>query len=515
MDTHRGARREPREPSLGDAMIPVTFLVVSLGCAVYLYGDDAIFGPVQVALFLSAAVAGQVGYKNGHSIADVSKAAVDSVASAMGAIFILLAVGALIGTWNMSGTIATLSDWGIRILSPNFFYITAAAICAAIALGIGSSWTVMATMGVALIAVSEALGLNPAVAAGAVISGSYFGDKMSPLSETTNLAAAVAGTDLYKHIRAMMVTTIPAIIIALGIYLLLGFRATPEGAVEVGVATRTIEGAFNVGILTLIPLAVVVVLAVRRIPPTLAVLAGALTGGLVAVILQPDVVRNFVGDTDLGTFWVMLTGVWDAMANGFVADTGSEPLDELLSGGGMSSMLNTIWLIMTALAFGGIMNHCGFLSKLIEPLRRRARSDGGLMAATGTTAIGINVVAADQYLSIVLTGNVYKHEFEERGIAPQSLSRQVEDTATVTSPLIPWNSCGAYAAGVLGVATVAYFPFAFFNLINPVISFIYAALGKNIAHVEAHSHFPDAPHDADFYGVAGQHADEAPASGLD
>jgi NhaC family Na+:H+ antiporter len=515
MSTRSPTRRAPRPPTLVDALIPLTFLVVSLVSAIVIYRDDAILGPVQVALFLSAAVAAQVGYKNGHSIADLSKAAVDSVASAMGAIFILLTVGALIGVWNMSGTIATLTDWGIRVLSVDFFYVTAAVICAVVALAVGSSWTVMGTIGVALVAISEALGLNPALAAGAVISGAYFGDKMSPLSETTNLAAAVAGTDLYKHIRSMMATTVPSIIIALGIYLILGLRARPETDVFTESGLEAIEENFATGIVPVLPLVVVIVLALRKVPPTLAILAGALTGGLVAMIVQTDVVLRFVDDDTLSTPVALVKGVWDAMATGFVADTGSNALDDLLSGGGMESMLITIWLIITALGFGGIMNHTGFLAKLIEPLRRRARSDRGVMAATGTTAIGINVVAADQYLALVLTGNVYKHEFEERGIAPQTLSRQIEDTATVTSPLIPWNSCGAYASGVLGVSTIAYAPFAFFNLINPVISFLYAALGLQIKRVEPHAHFPAAPHDAQFYGVDGGHADEVPRDGMD
>jgi len=510
--THQ--HRTPRSPTLVDALIPLSFLIVSLGAAIVIYRDDAILGPVQVALFLSATVAAQVGYKNGHSIPDLSKAAVESIAAAMGAIFILFTVGALIGVWNMSGTIATLADWGIRVLSVDFFYITAAFICAVVALAVGSSWTVMGTIGVALVAISEALGVNPAIAAGAVISGAYFGDKMSPLSETTNLAAAVAGTDLYKHIKSMMATTIPSIVIAMGIYLVLGLRARPEGAIAVESGLEAIEDNFATGIVPLLPLVVVIILAVRKIPPTLAILAGALTGGLVAVAVQTEVVLRFVDDDTLPTPVALLKGVWDAMATGFVADTGSPELDDLLTGGGMESLLVTIWLIITALGFGGIMNHCGFLAKLIEPLRRRARSDRGVMGATGTTAIGINVVAADQYLALVLTGNVYKHEFEERGIAPQSLSRQIEDTATVTSPLIPWNSCGAYAAGVLGVATLAYLPFAFFNLINPVISFVYAALGIQIKRVDAHSHFPPAPHDAQFYGVDA-HADEVPNDGRD
>lgn len=507
-------RRQPRPPSLGDAMIPVTFLIVALACAISLYGGDSIAGPVQIAMFLSAAVAALVGYKNGNAVTDMSKAAVDSVASAMGAIFILFAVGSLIGTWNMSGTIATMADFGIRVLSPSFFYITAAVVCALISLGIGSAWTVMATMGVALVAIGEGLGLNAAIAAGAVVSGAYFGDKMSPLSETTNLAAAVAGTKLYRHIRGMLVTTVPSILIALGIYLVLGLRADPEGGIDVTVATDAIESSFYIGILVLLPLAVVVYLAIRQFPPTFAILAGALTGGLVAIIFQSDAVIAFVDDPELATPWALLKGVWDAMATGFVADTGYPALDELVSGGGMSSMLETVWLIMVALGFGGIMNHCGFLARLIEPLRRRAKRDGGLMMATGTTAIGINALAADQYLAIVLTGNVYKSEFEARNIAPRSLSRQIEDTATVTSPLIPWNSCGAYTSGVLGVTTFAYLPFAFFNWINPLLSLTYAALGLQIKYRDPEEEFTPSPPEAEFYGVGGMHGDELPDPGV-
>jgi NhaC family Na+:H+ antiporter len=401
------------------------------------------------------------------------------------------------------------------VLSPDFFYVTAVVICAVVALAVGSSWTVMGTIGVALVAISEALGLSPAIAAGAVISGAYFGDKMSPLSETTNLAAAVAGTDLYRHIRAMMATTVPSILIASGIYLVIGLTARPEGAIAVETGLEAIQDEFSIGLVPILPLVVVIALALRKVPPTLAILAGALTGGLVAVTLQRDVVLAFVDDSSLPTPVALLKGVWDAMATGFVADTGSPALDDLLTGGGMESLLVTIWLIITALGFGGIMNHCGFLATLIEPLRRRARSARGLQGATGTTAIGINVVAADQYLAIVLTGNVYKREYEKRGLAPRTLSRQVEDTATVTSPLIPWNSCGAYAAGVLGVATLAYLPFAFFNLVNPVISFVYAALGLQIHRAEPAEEFAPSPHDAQFYGVDGGHADDVPSDGRD
>jgi Na+:H+ antiporter, NhaC family len=506
-------KAEPKPPSMLDALIPLLFLIAAIVLSLVLYGGDSIGGPIQVAMFFSAAVAAIVGFKNGHSEADLSKAAVDSVASAMGAVFILFAVGALIGVWKLSGTIATLTEIGIRFLNPSLFYVTAAIICSVIALGVGSSWTVMGTIGVALIAISEGLGLSGAIAAGAVISGAYFGDKMSPLSETTNLAPAVAGTDLYTHIRAMMATTVPSIIIALGIYLVIGLSANPTGEIAVESEVGGISEAFRTGFIPLLPLFVVIALALKKIHPFIAILGGAVAGGLVAAFYQTGVVRAFVGEEAPSGPLGLLQGVWTAMATGYESDTGSERLDDLLSGGGMEGMLTTIWLIIAALSFGGIMNHCGFLAKLIEPIRNRAKSDRSALIATGTTAIGINVVAAEQYLAIVLTGNIYKEDFEKRGIAPQTLSRQVEDTATVTSVLVPWNSCGAYASGVLGVSTLAYLPFAFFNLINPLVSFFYDAMGWQIHRVEPNTEFAAAPTSVEFYGMGDNPGDEKPSKG--
>ncbi len=506
--------RAPRPPSMLDALVSVGLLIGFIVAAIYLYGGDAIGGPIQVALVLSALFAGLIGLKNGHSVDKISKAAVDSISTAVGAIFILLAVGSLIGTWNMSGTIATMTYWGLEILDPNWYYLATAVVCALVALGIGSAWTVIGTLGVALVGIASALGVSPEVTAGAVISGAYFGDKMSPLSETTNLAPAVSGTTLYPHIRAMMATTIPSILIALAIYTVMGLRTDVTAAFDVTSALEAIESVFHVGILPMLPLIVVIVLAVRKVPPTLSIMAGALLGGFIAVVLQPDVVVAFVGDPSLSTPWTMVKGVWDAMATGFVADTGFVGLDSLLTGGGMASMMTTVWLILSALAFGGIMNDTGMLGRLIDPFVRRAGTDRSIVAATGATAISINAIAADQYLAIVLTGNVFKEEYRERGIAPQTLSRQIEDTATVTSPLIPWNSCGAYVAGTLGIETIAYFPFAFFNLINPLLSFVYAFLGFQIQHIEPDSSLEEPPETVHFYGIGGQDAAELPKSGV-
>ncbi|MEA3334827.1 MAG: Na+/H+ antiporter NhaC [Chloroflexota bacterium] len=496
-----------KPPSMIDALIPVITLVILLALAVYLYGGDATGGPFQIALILAAIVASLVARKNGHSFEKIGKAAVDGVSTAMGAIFILLAVGALIGAWSMSGTIATMVYYGIQFLSPTWFYVASVVICAAVALGIGSAWTVVGTLGVGLVGIATAIGVSPAIAAGAVISGAYFGDKVSPLSETTNLAPAVAGTDLITHIKNMMSTTVPSILIALAIYAFIGLREDVVATIDLTVALEVMESIFSISLWTLLPLAVVMVLAFRRFPATSSIMFGALLGGLVAVIWQPEVVLAFVDDPSLSTPLAMVKGVWSAMATGFTIETGYAGLDDLFSRGGMESMLGTVWLILAAMAFGGIMEYTGMLARLIKPLVDRAKTDKSLLIATGLTAIGINIVAADQYLAIVLTGNMYKQEYEERSIAPQTLSRQIEDTATVTSPLIPWNSCGAYMSATLGIATAAYFPFCFFNLINPLLSFTYALLGFQIKHVEPGEEYEETPEEVRFHGIEGQRSD--------
>jgi NhaC family Na+:H+ antiporter len=302
----------------------------------------------------------------------------------------------------------------------------------------------------------------------------------------------------------MLVTTVPSIIIALVLFGALGLGVDALPAFDLGAVLAAIEDVFDVGLLALLPLVVVIVMAVRRVPPTITILAGALAGGLVAVVLQPDVVLAYVAEPDLAAPLAMLKGVWSAMATGFTLDSGLPGLDALVSGGGMEAMLGTVWLILAALAFGGIMEHTGALARLIEPLLRRARTDRSLLVATGLTAIGVNIVAADQYMAIVLTGRTFRGTFEQQGVAPQTLSRQVEDTATVTSPLVPWNSCGAYVAATLGIATFTYLPYCFFNLVNPALSLAYAALGRAIAHVAPSTGAGEDSADVRVHGIAGR-----------
>jgi NhaC family Na+:H+ antiporter len=494
-------------PSLLDALIPIISLVVMLASAVFLYGTDATGGPIQVALLLSGIVAMLIGVKNGHSIERLGKAAVDGISTAIGAIFILLAVGALIGTWSMSGTIATLTYYGIKVISPTWFYAASLIICGIIALATGSAWTVAATLGVGLIGIAEVIGVSPVITAGAVISGTYFGDQISPLSETTNLAPAVTGTDLITHIKNMLPTTVPSIVLALILFAVFGFRGEVSTVIDLQAALDALSSVFYISLWTLLPLLVVMVMAFRRMPPTTSIMAGALLGGLIAVLLQPDVVLAFVGDPSLSTPWAMIKGVWSAMATGFEINSGIEFIDEMVSRGGMIGMLETILLIFTAMAFGGIMEYTGMLARLVQPIVQRAKSDKSMMLAAGLTAIGVNIVAADQYMAIVLTGNIYKKEFEDRGISPESLARQIEDTATVTSPLIPWNSCGAYMAATLGIATMAYLPYCFFNLLNVAISFIYDLIGFQIKHIKPGEEYEETPDEVRFHGVAGQRTD--------
>jgi Na+:H+ antiporter, NhaC family len=475
----------PKTPTLLDALLPVLALIALLALAVYLFGSDAVGGPTQIVLIIGAAVASIIAIKNGHSWTNVQQAIVDGIGTAMGAILILLSVGALIGAWLISGTVPSLIYYGLDLLDPRYFFVATCLICSITSLATGSSWTTAGTLGVALIGVAMGLGLSPGIAAGAVISGAYFGDKMSPLSDTTNLAPAVAGSELFEHIRHMVWTTGPSYLIALVLFLAVGFGVESDSDVgSMQVLQETLAGSFNITLWTLIPLVVVLWLAIRKAPPLPTILAGALLGGVLAAILQPAVVLAFAASPDLAAPLALAKGVWLALANGYASATGVAEVDELLSRGGMSSMLDTIWLILSALAFGAVMEHAGLLLRLIQSTLKAARSTGSLIATTIVSCIGMNVVAADQYISIVLPGKMYKAEFERRGLEAKNLSRVLEDSGTLTSALVPWNTCGAYMAATLGVATVAYLPFAFFNLVNPLVSAVYGFTGFTITKIE-------------------------------
>ena len=470
-----------KAPTMLDVLTPILLLIIMLSFSVYLYGDDSSYGANQIALILSACVAAIVGIKNGYKWKDIEAGIVKGIGMGMSAILILLAVGALIGTLIMSGTVPAMIYYGLNILSPSIFYFATCIICAISALSIGSSWTVAGTLGVALMGIATGLGLSPSITAGAVISGAYFGDKMSPLSDTTNLAPAIAGTDLFSHIRHMIWTTGPSLLIALIMFLFIGLSSESSGNSKgLELIQTTLQNTFNINIISFIPIIVIFILAYKKVPAFPTILIGALLAGLFSAIFQPQVVKSFVGEPDLSTGLVMVSGVWTALHSGFVLESGVEIVDDLLTRGGMASMLNTIWLVICALAFGAVLETTNILKKLVESFLLLANSTGSLIITTITTCIGINIIAADQYISIVLPGRMYRAEFKRRKLAARNLSRTLEDSGTITSPLIPWNTCGAYMSASLGVATFSYLPFCFFNLINPIVAIIYAIFNVKI-----------------------------------
>jgi NhaC family Na+:H+ antiporter len=471
-----GGQREVRAPSLLDALIPAISLIGLLALSYVFFGDTASAGPNQIALLFCGIIAAGIAYKNGMSWDGVRQAAVDGVASGLAAIMILLAVGALIGTWALSGTIVAMVYYGLQILSPNYFYATTALICALVGFSIGSSWTVAGTIGIGLMGVAASMNLSPEITAGAVISGAYFGDKASPLSDTANLATATAGSGIYEHIRESLFTSVPALFIAILIFSVLG----SPGDFDASAMLTGIENSFQVSLWAFIPLLIVLGLSIARFPPFVTIFIGALAGGVTALFLDPSRVIAFAADPSLWAPLAAVKGVWMALANGYVASSGNAAIDVILTRGGMSSMMNTVWLIITALAFGATVEHAGLLNRLIDPLIHRAKSLGALVASVVATCIGANIVTSDQYIAIALPARLFRPEFQKRGLAPVLLSRVVGDSATVTSPLIPWNSCGAYMAAALGVPVTGFAVYCFFNLLNPLVTIVFAVLGLRV-----------------------------------
>jgi Na+:H+ antiporter, NhaC family len=473
--------RQPRPPSLLDAILPVIVLIALIALTIALFGVSATDGPLQVALLLSAAFASLIAFKNGYTAAAVADAAVGGVATAMGAIFILLAVGALIGTWNMAGTIPTVVDYGIRLLNPSIFFVATAAICALVGVVTGSSWTTAGTLGVAFVGMATVLGLSEAAAAGAVICGAYFGDKMTPLSETTILVPQLVGDlTVSQHIRNMFWTAAPALGISLLIFLVLGLTADADAEVDTEVARDALASAFDISALNLLPIAVLVVFTVRKAPPFLAILGSALFAGILACFTQWDAVKAFVDEPELNPVATGIKAIYAAMATGFESASGIAPVDELFSRGGMASFLTTVWLVLAALSYAAIVEHAGFLGRLLQPIVARARTRGQLILAVNSSGVGLNAVAGDQYVAVVLPARMFRSEFSRRGHAPQVLSRAVEDSGTVTSVLVPWNTCGAYISGVLGVSTASYLPYCFFNIFSPILDIVYGFIGFKV-----------------------------------
>ena len=486
-------------------------LIGLLGIVILLFGSDALSGGSQVALLMGLAVCVFISMVFYHV---PWQAFEQQIAKTLGGvavtILILLAVGMLAGSWMVSGIVPTLIYYGVQLLSPQLFLLCACVICALVSLLSGSSWTTIATIGVALLGISHALGINEAVAAGAIISGAYFGDKMSPLSDTTILASSTTGVDLFTHIRYMMFTTMPAFTITLIIFTAMGFGMANDCEVHVHQYTEGLSATYNISLWTLIVPVLTAILIARRVPSLIVLFLSAIMAGIMALILQPHILMQigtpsnlpqlgeailpphpsdfplgsaaFVAgaEKELGEAAALIKGLAITFYGATSIDTGYSELNELVSTGGMTGMLNTIWLILCAMCFGAVMVASGMIESITRVVISWVRSRVGLVASTASTGLFLNITTGDQFISIVLTANMFQNVYERQGYEARLLSRTAEDSATVTSVLVPWNTCGMTQSTVLGVPTIAYLPYCFFNILSPVITIVVAAIGWKI-----------------------------------
>jgi len=461
--------------SIGVALLPIIFLVLLLSINVFIYGDDSLNGTNQFILILSGLFGASIGFIYKISYKKILTSISNSVKSVTGALLILLFVGALAGTWMISGIIPAMVYYGLKILDPNIFLPACIVICSIISVATGSSWTTSATVGIALVGIGKALGIPAGMVGGAVIAGGYFGDKLSPLSDTTNLAAAVTRVDLFKHIKYLTYTTIPSITITLIVFIILGFLQVSDGTTDNTYLLNAISEKFNISLALFIVPLLVLIMIVKKTPPLIALVIGTLAGALFSLIFQPQIINELSGATSsniVDSYIVIMNTITGQIS----IETNNEILNDLFSTGGMLGMMNTIFLVIGTMVFGGVMDAIGALKTISKSLLEWADNTFKLFASTVASCLALNVSASDQYLSIVVSGKMFEKAFKDKGLAPENLSRTLEDSATVTSALIPWNSCGAYHSSVLGVNVGEYFIYAVFNWISPFMTLIYAAL---------------------------------------
>lgn len=475
------------EPALWQALLPIFVLISLLSLNFWLF-DDTLAGANQIALLLTGALASVISKRLGFSWEQVHGRILKTISSAMPSMLILLLIGSLAGTWMISGVVPVMIYYGLDVISPKMFLFSAVLVSAIVSVATGSSWSTIATIGIALLGIGKTLGFNESVVAGAIISGAYFGDKMSPLSDTTNLAPAMAGTDIFTHIRYMFYTTIPTLIITLIIFLVIGFNQDFGSAVvNVDDVKNAISSTFNTSpLLFLVPITLLVII-IKKVPPLPALFVGTLMGGIFAVIFQPQIITT-VASSATTYIKASYVSVLQAMFGNVSLTTPSASVNELLSTSGMSGMLNTIWLILSAMVFGGVMEAGGLLQRITKEIIKLATSTGSLVFSTVLSCIFFNFTASDQYLAIVVPGKMFSKTYRDKGISPEVLSRTLEDSGTVVSVLIPWNTCGATQSRVLGVPTMSYLPYAFFNLISPIMTILMAYLNIKIRRIK-----PDEP----------------------
>ncbi|MEG1585456.1 MAG: Na+/H+ antiporter NhaC [Bacteroidales bacterium] len=473
----------PTLPSFKLSLIPVVSLVLLLIVNVRIFGDESLDGSIQIVLLLATAITCGISmWRLKTPWENFEKGFISSVANSTPAILVLLLIGAMAGTWMLSGIIPAMIYYGLQVINPTMFLATACVVSALISVSTGSSWTTIATVGVGLLGVGKALGFEPGWIAGAIISGAYFGDKVSPLSETTNMAATTAGANLFSHIRYMMLTTVPSFIITLVIFFLYGLFGNPSGEVQVEELTSALQSSYHITpFLFVIPVIVLVMIA-RRIPSIVVLFTGVVLGALGIMVFQPEMLSKLSGE--MSGWGARIMVAFKAAYGPMSPVTGSEMLDSLVATKGMRGMLNTVWLIICAMCFGGALEGSGMLQSITNKLVSMMKSTFSTVASTTGACLFLNFATGDQYISILLPGRMFSSVYKKQGYNPELLSRTLEDSATVTSVLIPWNSCGMAQSSVLGVATLVYLPFCFFNWLSPLMTLLVAAIGYKIRQTE-------------------------------
>lgn len=458
--------KEVKQATFGHALIPLVFLITSLVLTLTKWDGSA-----HIPIFTSAIVAALVAMLGlNYSWKDLEEGIVETIKLSMGAVLILMIIGMVVGSWILAGIVPTMIYYGLKVLNPGIFLVATLLICSIVSLATGSSWTTAATVGIALMGVGRGLGIPAHIIAGAIISGAYFGDKMSPLSDTTNLAPAMAGADLFDHIRHMIYTTGPSFIISGILFAFIGMKYA-HGSIDtesIDIMLNGLNDAYNLSPVLLLAPVLVIAIVVMKTPAIPGLFGGAVLGGLFAIMFQGAGMAEIIA----------------SLNNGFVSTTGIEAIDSLLSRGGMQSMMGTVSLILCAMTFGGVMERTGMLQAIADQILKLAKNTGSLVLATILTAITMNLIAGDQYLSIVIPGRMYKSAYDKRGLAPKNLSRALEDSGTLSSAMIPWNTCGAYMITTLGIAPWTYIPYTFLNIINPLVSIFYGFTGITMENVE-------------------------------
>ena len=463
-----------RSPTFFESIFPILFLIIFLSINVFIFKDSSLDGSNQIVLIVSASIASAIALNIGFKWSELQKGIVNSISSAIPSILILFLVGSLAGSWMLSGIVPAMIYYGIQLLNPKIFLIASCLICIIVSVATGSSWTTSATIGIALIGIGKALGISEGLIAGSILSGAYFGDKMSPLSDTTNLSPAVAGSDLFSHIRYLSYTAFPSILICLVLFLFLGLSNYSNiNQTNSTLISNAISEKFYLSpILFFVPL-FVIFLIYKKIKALPSLFCGTLLGVIFALIFQPDLVKEVSGIND-SNFKSLFVGIMKSLYGTISISTSNEMVNELLKSGGMFGMLSTIWLIFSAMIFGGVMEVSGFLKKIVNTILNSVKSTGSLVSSTVGTCVFFNLTASDQYLSIVVPGRMFSETYKKNGLDPVNLSRTLEDGGTVTSVLVPWNTCGAYHATVLNVSTLTYLPYCFFSIISPLMTILFA-----------------------------------------